>query len=222
MSERNQYIQKVRTQLRPTTMSKTVDIKVPVPQFFSSVYYDIKAKALRHRRRSFAITTILVVVSVSAIGWLIFSSKQSAVVSAEDPTSLHSLTGSLTKGTPEYDTVLPAGKSIESLGGWTRVSPPERNPVFAYADLIGEAHITVSQQPLPPDFENDTAVQVQQLAMGYKANQKITVNNETVYIGTSSNGPQSVIFTKDKLLILIKSNMVVSNDHWAAYVAALK
>jgi hypothetical protein len=46
-------------------------------------------------------------------------------------------TPTLTKGTPEYTTVLPANKNIGELGGWTRVSPPDRNPVFAYIDKIG-------------------------------------------------------------------------------------
>ena len=32
----------------------------------------------------------------------------------------------LTKGTPNYQTILPAGKNILTLGGWTRISPPNK------------------------------------------------------------------------------------------------
>ena len=51
----------------------------------------------------------------------------------------------LEKGTPSYDTLLPENKSIDQLGGWTRISPPDRNPVYAYTDQIGSTKIIVSQ-----------------------------------------------------------------------------
>lgn len=128
----------------------------------------------------------------------------------------------LTRGTPDYDTVLPAGKSIEQLGGWTRISPPDRNPVFAYVDKIGNSPINVSQQPLPKDMEADSAKGLEELAQNFKANQKITVGTTTVYIGTSAEGPQSVIFNKNDLLILIKSTVPVESNDWAEYINSLQ
>jgi hypothetical protein len=123
--------------------------------------------------------------------------------------------------TPDYATVLPAGKSINDYGGWTRVSPPDRNPVFAYLDKIGHTPINVSEQPLPDAFKSDTAAQVAQLAQGFKANEKIVVGSTTVYIGTSAKGPQSIIFSKNNLLILIKSSLKVENDQWKVYINSL-
>lgn len=120
-----------------------------------------------------------------------------------------------------YDTVLPAGKTIETLGGWTRVSPPNRNPVFAYADTIGNTPISVSQQPLPDDLKGDTPRKVEELAQWFKADQRLTIGDTKVYIGTSAKGPQSVIFVKDDLLILIKSSVALSNDQWTAYITSL-
>ena len=47
----------------------------------------------------------------------------------------------------EYQTVVPKDKSIQQLGGWQRVSPPNATPVFAYGDTIDGVKISVSQQP---------------------------------------------------------------------------
>jgi heme/copper-type cytochrome/quinol oxidase subunit 2 len=127
---------------------------------------------------------------------------------------------------PDYTTILPVGKTIESLGGWTRVSPTNRNPVFAFIDTIDGKQIFVNQQPLPPVFidkmGNQDESQIAQLTQGNTKNDKITVGQTTVYIGTSAKGPQSVIFGKNNLLVLIKSSVAITNDQWARYVNSLK
>jgi len=122
---------------------------------------------------------------------------------------------------PDYQTILPQGKSINELGGWKRVSPPKNEPVYAYGDKIGDIAISVSQQPLPSSFETDTGGHIRELAKGYNATDKITAGSTNVYIGTSAKGPQSVIFTKADLLILIKSQKKIDQKEWSAYIAAL-
>lgn len=128
----------------------------------------------------------------------------------------------LNKEQPEYDTVLPESKNITELGGWTRVSPSDRNAVFAYVDTIGTVQINVSEQPLPEAFDGDVENQIAYLAKGYHADVKIDAGGTAVYIGTSAKGPQSVIFTKNNLLILIKASAKIDNDSWAAYITTLK
>lgn len=129
----------------------------------------------------------------------------------------------LQKGTPDYTTLLPEGKSISSLGGWTRVSPPESNAVYAYADKIDGVSITVSEQPLPDDFSDNPDGQLEDLASNYSANRYITTaEGVKVYIGTSSKGPQSLIILKDDILILIKSNTALNDKQWSDYVDSLK
>jgi hypothetical protein len=129
--------------------------------------------------------------------------------------------GNLSKGTPDYKTILPNGKSIESLGGWTKVSPPTHSPVFAYVDTLGKATLTVSQQPLPETFKDDPANALEELASGYNATQKLVVEDQTAYVGLSSKGPQSIIFTKNNLLILIKTNIPLTNDQITSYIISL-
>ena len=123
--------------------------------------------------------------------------------------------------TPNYATVLPAGKSISTLGGWTRISPPENDPVYAYTDKIGDLEISVSQQSLPASFKNNVDTQVAEMAKSFNATTEIEAGDTKVYIGTSANGPQSVIFTKNSLLILIKSQEKVENNDWLRYIESL-
>jgi hypothetical protein len=128
----------------------------------------------------------------------------------------------LVHGTPDYNTIIPQGKSITDLGGWTRVSPPSSNPVFAFTDKIGTDSITISEQPLPSDFQKDTETHVNQLAQSFNAGEKITLGTVTAYIATTEKGMQRIFLTKNSLLILITSNVHISNDAWAKYITALQ
>ncbi len=138
------------------------------------------------------------------------------------PTSATNKAGAkLQKGSPDFKTLLPDGKNAKELGDWTRVSPPDGNAVYAYADTLEGVPINVSQQPLPKDFKTDTAEHVRSLATDFGAQKHFTLHGSDIYIGTSTKGPQSIIFTKNGLLILIKSTQKISDDSWASYIEKL-
>lgn len=123
---------------------------------------------------------------------------------------------------PTFATILPQGKSIDSLGGWARVSPPDRDPVFAFVDTLGEQQITISQQPLPDNSSENAEDVTRSIAYDFNAKDRHTAEDGTVYyVGTSSKGPQSVITSKENLLILIKSPAAIEIDEWSAYIASL-
>jgi hypothetical protein len=121
----------------------------------------------------------------------------------------------------EYQTILPSGKSISALGGWKRVSPEKSEPVYAYTDKIGDISINVSEQPLPESFIGNTDSQVAELAEKFNATTKIDAGDVKAYVGTSAKGPQSAIFTKNSLLILIKSQEKIDDAAWAKYIKSL-
>lgn len=123
---------------------------------------------------------------------------------------------------PSYNTVTPSHKSIDQLGGWQRVSPPQNDPVYAYSDEINGVAVTVSQQPLPKSFRKDTKSQVAKMAKEFNATNEIDADNTTLYLGTSAKGPQSVILAKNNLLILIKSESSIEVIAWINYVNSLK
>lgn len=153
----------------------------------------------------------------------LFAGSQVSKSSANNPQSLNRTPVQPVRGTPNYATVLPAGKSIAQLGGWYRISPPNTSPVYTYADKIGKTRIDVSEQPLPAAFQNNTAAEIAQLAASYNATDKFTSsNNVEVYVGSSGAGNQSVILTKSGLLILIKSTAPLTNNQWTAYVSSLQ
>lgn len=200
---------------------KTVEINIAVPSLAALRSRMKTSKKLpRPSRKTLAIGGIVGAIVIIASGGYYLASHRPAAVTNGSQTSIP--TAKLQHGTPDYPTVLPVGKTIEDLGGWTRVSPPNANPVFAYVDHIGNTQINVSQQPLPEEFKSDTQQQTEQLAGGYKANEKIAVGDIPVHIGTSAKGPQSVIFNKDNLLVLIKSTAQLDNNQWAMYINSLK
>jgi len=169
-------------------------------------------------RRKKVVTVVAVVIAVVLVfvGSTYLNKKdEKSVTPAGNKTFT---TAELPQGTPDYDTVLPAGKTIEDYGGWTRVSPSTSDPVYAYIDTVASSPIRVSQQPLPSGFDEDTAEQVSSLAQDLGANQVLNVGETIVYIGTSAKGPQSLVFTKNNLLVLIRSSVVVPNAEWATYI----
>ncbi len=122
---------------------------------------------------------------------------------------------------PHYQTVLPTNKSIDQLGGWRRISPPGKDPVFAYTDHIGSIAVTVSQQQLPKPMQQHAGEQTADIAKKFNATTKLTAGTITAYIGSSSKGPQSVIFTKGRTLILIKSQQTITDEAWKQYILSL-
>lgn len=121
---------------------------------------------------------------------------------------------------PEYKTIIPNGKSISQLGGWKRVSPPEGEPVFAYDDTINTVPVSVSQQPLPKSLQGNNS-EVAELAKKFNANTVLEAGDTDVYVGLSAKGPQSVIFAKNDLLVLIKSREKIDDAYWIEYVKSL-
>lgn len=132
------------------------------------------------------------------------------------------ISASNSQSNPGFHTVSPNNTPVDQLGGWKRVSPPDSDPVFSYTDKIDDVTIRVSQQPLPKGFDQDTNAKVAELAKRFNATSTINATSATVYIGTSSKGPQSVILAKRNLLILISSEKVIKNESWAKYIDSLE
>lgn len=122
---------------------------------------------------------------------------------------------------PQYNTILPDGKTSQQLGGWSRVSPPDEAPVYAYRDSLDGVKVKISQQLLPDSFKSNPADKVADLAQQFNATTKLHAGRTTAYLGTSAKGPQSVIFTKGDLLIFIMSSATVSDEVWIGYIKSL-
>jgi hypothetical protein len=74
---------------------------------------------------------------------------------------------------------------------------------------------------MPDSFKGDVDGSVATFAKSYGATDVQTAGATKVYIGTNADGPQSTIFTKDNLLILIKSQGKIADKDWVSYINSL-
>ncbi len=159
-------------------------------------------------KRQAAAGGVLLVVLAGIIGWIVISPHHSAAPRTQAPQQASKMT-----------VVSPNGKDIKNDGKW--LTPPKSPPLFVYTDMLDGVRINVSQQQLPESFRTNTDSHIAELAKKFNATNKLPAGTTTVYIGTSSKGPQSVIFTKNNVLVLIKSQKKISDNAWSKYIMSL-
>lgn len=215
----------VTKQVRPKA-AKTIEVKITLPSIpkirslkdVKQLALDVKGKLVRSSLK----TRITMGIAAMLFLWFCYALLPSNPPVPLSPNVDRATGPMLPKGTPTYATVLPAGKSIQSLGGWTRVSPTGRNPVYAYVDKIGNTQVDVSEQPLPAGFQTNTQEQVAQLAKSFNATEKFPAGSTNIYIATLADDSQSVILSKNKLLVLMKSTSLLPPTKWVSYVNSLQ
>jgi hypothetical protein len=176
-----------------------------------------KIRTLSHKKK---FLIILALVALIVIVTVIVIHSQPTATQGTGVTS--GTTTALPKGTPNFQTILPAGKSITKLGGWTRISPLDKNSAYVYSDTVSDIAVDVSEQPLPANFKSDPSGQLAKLAQGFDATQKVAVGATTYYIATALGGQQSIILSKSDLLVLIKTAGRVSVNDLTAYINSLQ
>lgn len=208
---------KIRPKVNYSVKTFHITLTWPTLSIFDGLAKKLKALS----KRAWAIIGLLAIAVIVVIVY--FNQPGKSASGNKNHASPSASINQLVRGTPKYATILPTGKTAEQLGGWTRVSPPSASPVYAYVDKIDKVSVSVSEQPLPKSFQEDTSTKIAQLAANYNATDKFTAaNNTKVYIASSGTGRQSVILTKSGLLILIKSAAPISNNSWVNYISSLK
>ena len=172
------------------------------------------------RREKIASAILLLVVLSAGFVLLRQSSSTSSGQTASDNAENSAISEIPLGQSPQFDELLPNGKTGADLGGFAKISPEGSAPVYAYADEIGAVKIRVSQQELPSNIKRDSD-ELEKLAHDFNANRTIFTAETTVYIGESIKGPQSLIFQKNGLLILINSDDKLSDDAWKTYIQSL-
>jgi len=124
--------------------------------------------------------------------------------------------------TPNFAALLPKGRTIGQLGGWEKLTAPNGDVFYVFVDTVSGVLVNVSQQNLPGKFKGDINNKMIELARAYNANTKLDVDGTTVYVGTSAQGPQSVLYTKNGVLVLMKSWSTISDADWIAYIKTLE
>lgn len=163
-------------------------------------------------------TIALSVALVLGVGYLIINQAQSSRTAKKQTTV--SENGQIVD-TVDQKTILPTGKPINELGGWKQFTSPDGETFYSFSDTVDNIAINISQQTLPESFKKNTNAQIADMAARFGATTKLNADGTPVYIGTSAKGPQHVIFTKDKLLIMIKSEKKINDTAWVSYIQSL-
>lgn len=204
----------------------TIEIKLEVPRFKTTEA--IAKKAHQKSKKLWQYTSFRIaiaggfVILIALATVIILANNQSKNTAADKEGDAALKQQDVDAKVPYYETLIPTGKTIEQLGGWTRSSPTDRNAGFVYVDYIRDNRITVNQQVLPEDFKVDTAVQMDALAKSLNATEVLTVEGLIVHIASSSKGPQTVLFNKKGLLVFLRSSVKLSNDDWIGYINSLQ
>ncbi|MGH7218499.1 MAG: hypothetical protein ACREGE_03615 [Candidatus Microsaccharimonas sp.] len=165
-------------------------------------------------KRTLIIAALLVVAGIvvagAGVSRIILDSNAQVNQTAKDGTS------------PEFRALLPAATSIDDLGGWNKQTSPGGEVYFVFLDTINTTTIRVSQQELPESLQKNTSTSIAELAKGYNANRTLDVGNTKVFIGINTKGQQSIIFTRNSLLVLIVSEQTIPDDAWTQYIENLR
>ncbi len=120
----------------------------------------------------------------------------------------------------DFKPLLPNGKTDETTAYKTAVDGQNR-PIYTFTDKIGATDLTVTEQPLPESLKGDTDTKLATMAKDLYLTDVINASNPKAYMGTSVRGPQTVIFTKNGLLVFIQSQAKIDKDQWSEYVTRL-
>ena len=159
-------------------------------------------------KRLFTIAVVMLVIGFSGLGLGIYQA--------------HSSQAEVGSNKPNFSTLLPSGKTIEQLGGWQKLTTPNSDVFYVYVDEVSGVSVNVSQQQLPGKFKGDLTNKMTEMARAYNASVKLNADGTTVYVGTSAKGPQSVLFAKNEVLVLIKSWATIEDGDWITYINSLQ
>lgn len=166
----------------------------------------------RPSKTALIVTVGIVLILVGFVIWKIANARLES-----SKTTDHSQTST----TPPFKALLPTHTSIEKLGGWQKLTPPNNEPYYVYSDTIDNVPIKVSEQPLSQPFKADVEGRIAEVAKAYSATETFDADGTKVYIGINAKGQQSVIFTKNELLMLVVSEGEITHDAWKSYIKSL-
>ncbi len=172
----------------------------------------------KHKLASAGVSFAILLVFAGGVGLVIKNHKNNVVVS--DVQGVQSETPKIkTSVTPDFATLIPKGKDIQALGGYARVSPENSAAAYAYRDSMNDVPIIVTQQKKPESLSDQ--LKIENLAKAYNATKQVQVDGTVVYLGKSEKGPQSAIFVKDDLLVLVKAEQEITDIYWVEYIGNL-
>lgn len=156
-------------------------------------------------KRLFIIALVMILVGFSGLGIGIYKA--------------HSSRADETSNLPNFTPLLPKGESINTLDSWQKLTSPDGDVFYAFADTVNGVTVNVSQQQLPGKFKDDLSNKMLEMARAEKLTTNLEANDGVnVYLGTSAKGPQSVMFAKNGVLVSMKSWATIPDAEWITYI----
>ena len=188
----------------------SVNLTLPKPK----IHFKKLSKKYRNSTYAKVMSVIAVVIVLNIVAVSVIKKHNNSAIKGAS-------TGANGKSSsPDYKPVLPSGSAANTTSG--KLSYDSEKKVTSYTDKIGDSQITISEQPLPPDFKDNPDGRVEIFAKNANFNDLIQYNGGRAHIGTSIKGPQSVVFHKDGLLIFLKSDKKILNADWVKYINSLQ
>ncbi len=132
-----------------------------------------------------------------------------------------SVLGGTTVAKPSFAPIVPGGSVAETVDG--RVAYDAEKQVVSYQSKVASGTtVTVSQQKSPESFKSNPDFELKKLAEQFSANQTLQVGGAVAYLGTSTKGPQTVVYYSNELLIFLFSTEKLSSSDWEEYIASLE
>lgn len=160
-------------------------------------------------KRLFITAVVMIAIGFSGLGFGIYQA--------------HSSKADETSNSPNFTPILPEGKSMSNLEGWQKLTSPDGDIFYAFVDTVNGVTVNVSQQQLPGKFKSDLSNKMLEMARAEKLTTKLeAADGVKIYLGTSAKGPQSVMFTKNGVLISMKSWAAIPDADWITYVNSMQ
>jgi hypothetical protein len=121
-----------------------------------------------------------------------------------------------------FEPLFPEGVDRSSLKTVVRKSP-SGSVIFTVQQFDGNNEIQITEQEMPENFLGQEATEIEKMAKELQAVSVIQIDENKIYHGLSENtGVQTLITSKNELLIFIRSNVPQSDDYWMSYYLSLK
>lgn len=121
-----------------------------------------------------------------------------------------------TKAAPEFKTLKPSAEQASAT------KYDAKRELVTYTTTFSGARLTVSQQPLPPQFGKDDKALVK-AADSINAKQRIDTAKGGLYVASNDKGKdQLAIFASSKALLLIHSDRQLDVTSWKSFIELLE
>jgi hypothetical protein len=122
---------------------------------------------------------------------------------------------------PGFDVLKPAGVTDGDIA----IAYDSTKQSASYQQIVNEVRFTVSQQPLPEEFQANPANSIQKLALSLSDKRTINQlesNKGILYVAEAQDGVQTGIFSYENLLFFVKTPSPQPIALWIEFINSLQ